>query len=1168
MAEDLFRKLSRIIDSATKNMIRTQTGTSRGIGEVILDDSMAQAIYGSGDDFLKSQEAFEQTYYKMLADPENLRPGMSNMVDVQQMQRLGKIDLSYFNFQARQRLQSIYQQRVIKLPELISNVGFPNIMLPEGANQVRLATMFEVDQKMTHPVFSVLNKMIFNVDPMSETIEEMSFNTQNIMSSSQIKRNMSQIAAISSGSLFDGTSKIATLDIESTGLMFGSQARSVSVIQRNGLDAAAEQVAGMSFMYDSPRLAGILAADQKGNLSQTLSEFIAQAEGFTGSGTVIGSEDEFFGKMTKLFTYLSDESQVDYLTGHNIGYDITTLMDTMRGMRGYQQNKELNIVVNRFLDRVNNNPNFMIDTLEVGRQYMKMMAQQEINDLGDISSIQRGQEYMARFFSQESLADVSLGGKASYAAMENFIQNTNLLDLIAQEDHAPAVFEKIFRGSHVAETDTIMQDYMLKYIHQGKLEFRKPNSNAQGAKITQEAIDLARTTALKSTAIVPEANISDPTQLSSAALRYVQSDEGLQAARVSITAQQASSSFGVDLGPNIETGYIKYSKGSFNIYTGIGDPIQLDDVAAKTYLRDIITKARDDSYLSTMNITPQGSGSPAITTTFNPFERRIISLGVTRRQNSAMEISQMLTNLSPYYSGQIDVEQYVGNVGNLYENFADNPRIIGGQSQGRLRSVLHQIGSAMNPKKTFSMDFNMTGRSASEVLAQYVSHGQTMAGVGMPNYMLNPTELAFGDLLSRATFSVATDRMQTLDSQKSQLPPSMAKSIRESMAYATKQEVGDVVSQLGVAHFQFQEALNIMESQNQVSLGKKLILPYEYFKSIELTSDPSIANMGEAIAQGRVNMSLSLVERTIRDESGGETPHQILNLVWKEGRDDSGLTSKAIAEKLYEDFVISDNFKNIIKDPDNKIIVQVQNMKESFSGLTRSEAVSQLEEVAKRGIVAGYAQDSGRSSGIATFVENAKKMGVDLTRDTANTMLGSVIDDDTGVIRTVFFDEVNARGVHGNNFTRRMAAMAKASLSTSNNIAERLNTDADLLATAMQNVKAGARKQEISKAVDIYNNIKPHVGLAALGVAAMAGGYYLTRKKEERDLYNETLEQQPYQPSVQNDMINSYTSSMSSNPSSRRDPLVTAGVVGNLDRNKIGHTKMGNNKYDHLYGGQ
>jgi hypothetical protein len=35
----------------------------------------------------------------------------------------------------------------------------------------------------------------------------------------------------------------------------------------------------------------------------------------------------------------------------------------------------------------------------------------------------------------------------------------------------------------------------------------------------------------------------------------------------------------------------------------------------------------------------------------------------------------------------------------------------------------------------------------------------------------------------------------------------------------------------------------------------------------------------------------------------------------------------------------------------------------------------------------------------------------------------------------------------------------------------------------------------------------------------------------------------------------------------RRDPLTTAGVVGNLDRNKIGHYKMGAQKNAHLFGG-
>ena len=35
---------------------------------------------------------------------------------------------------------------------------------------------------------------------------------------------------------------------------------------------------------------------------------------------------------------------------------------------------------------------------------------------------------------------------------------------------------------------------------------------------------------------------------------------------------------------------------------------------------------------------------------------------------------------------------------------------------------------------------------------------------------------------------------------------------------------------------------------------------------------------------------------------------------------------------------------------------------------------------------------------------------------------------------------------------------------------------------------------------------------------------------------------------------------------SEKDPLFTAGIVGNLDRQKIGHTSMGSNKNSHLFG--
>lgn len=1165
MSEELFQRLSRLVSSSTQRVFNKK---NKGIGEMILDDQTATGIYGTADEFMQAQAEFEKLYYSKLSDPENLKPGMANVVDVDHLRKLGKIDLSYFNYQTKMQLLSSYRTNVVKLEDLISNVGFPNIALPEGANDVRVGLLFDVDQKMQHPVFAVLNKMIFNVDPMSESISDMTFNTQNIMSSSQIQRNMSQISAISNGSLFTQTSKIATLDIESTGLMFGSQARSVSLIQRTGLDQAASMVQGMDFMYESPRLAGVLASD-----SQTLTEFIAEQEGFRKPGqirpgNIIGNEDEFMGKMEKLFGYLSDEAEVDFLAGHNIQYDINTLLDTTRSMRGYKQNASLNLVVDKFLDRVNNNPNFMVDTLEVGRQYMRNLFQQTEGSLAD--PIARGDKFVQRFFAQETLADISRGGKATYAAMENFIMNTNLLDLIAEEDHAPDVFAKIFQGSHVAETDTIMQDYMLKYIHQGKLDFRNPKIAAQGAKISEHVINMARLTALKSSAIVPEANISDPRQLSQAALRYIQTDEGLASTSVMINQEQAKQAFGVD----IDSGFIKYDQGSYKIFTGQGSPIELDKVKAKEYLRDVITKAQDAQYEETINLAPLGSTSTK-PIKINPFERNIMSLGLTRRQNSEILIAQTLIDQigMPTNVGSVDVDSYIHNVGNFYRNFADNPRVIGGDFPGTIKGVVQQISSLMNPSKnpTFSMGFNMNGRASSEILAEYVSHGQTMSGLGMANSILGPTELAFGDMMSRATGGVVRERMTQLTSQPKSVDDSYLAQFRTSMRYGVSEEIGDVVSQFGISHFQRQSSFSIMETSTQKSLGKKLILPYEYFKSIELASDPNLPDVGKAIADGKVNMSLSYLQTPTKDPlTGQETVRNILNLTWQEGRDDSGLTSKKIAEKLYEDFVETDNYKNIIKEPDAHVRSEIENLKVLFKGKTKESAVAELEELAKRGVVTGFIDDKGIDTPITRLVQNASTMGIDLTRDTGNRILGNVIDDSNDILRVFFFDETTARATApaGTTFTRNINSIARASLKGANDVAERLAGDSDLLRTAMQNIKAGTRKQDISKSVEIYNNIKPHAGLIAMGAAAMAGGYYLFRKKEERDLYSETLEQQPIENFNQNSVTNTYTASMTSLPSSRRDPLVTAGVVGNLDRNKIGHTKMGNNKYNHLYGGQ
>jgi hypothetical protein len=107
----------------------------------------------------------------------------------------------------------------------------------------------------------------------------------------------------------------------------------------------------------------------------------------------------------------------------------------------------------------------------------------------------------------------------------------------------------------------------------------------------------------------------------------------------------------------------------------------------------------------------------------------------------------------------------------------------------------------------------------------------------------------------------------------------------------------------------------------------------------------------------------------------------------------------------------------------------------------------------------------------------------------------------------------------------------------------------------------------VERVAQATRRAKPFVYKGGLAVAAFSAGYYLAKRNRKENLYDEVMEQQPIED--QSGLIQQANSRMQQNTyvsSTRRDPLVTAGVVGNLDRNKIGHTNMGPNKYNNLFG--
>lgn len=98
-----------------------------------------------------------------------------------------------------------------------------------------------------------------------------------------------------------------------------------------------------------------------------------------------------------------------------------------------------------------------------------------------------------------------------------------------------------------------------------------------------------------------------------------------------------------------------------------------------------------------------------------------------------------------------------------------------------------------------------------------------------------------------------------------------------------------------------------------------------------------------------------------------------------------------------------------------------------------------------------------------------------------------------------------------------------------------------------------------------YQKYKKPIAIGVAALTALGVGYYGYSKIKKRQQYDETMEEQPSMPAraPRQDLL---TEESSMSPYSRiQDPLLTAGVVGNLDRRKINHTAMGPNKYDYLF---
>ncbi len=156
------------------------------------------------------------------------------------------------------------------------------------------------------------------------------------------------------------------------------------------------------------------------------------------------------------------------------------------------------------------------------------------------------------------------------------------------------------------------------------------------------------------------------------------------------------------------------------------------------------------------------------------------------------------------------------------------------------------------------------------------------------------------------------------------------------------------------------------------------------------------------------------------------------------------------------------------------------------------------------------------------------------------------------------------------NALQNAAEAARVTGTNSRNVAAEGATEFIADATAAASSRASAPVSQADAAFNLGQKFmrknKNKIYLAGLAVAAAYVGTKVAKRKNENEVYDATMQGMPVESGKRPYGIQDalFAQKMASR---RKDPLVTAGVVGNLDRSKINHTSMGPDKNNHLFGG-
>ena len=1091
-----------------KGGITSLPRANQGVASKMIDQTVLDKVYGNSDDFIKRYEGFQQRYLSALET--ELDPRAASRANLEILRSQGKIDLSVLNKTAREQLRQNYINDILRLPQIMQEVGLPNINLP-SANLYRQLFRYQVDTSFNNPAATLLNSVLLNVNPEKVGLEAFNVGMANIAGLRTVKQgNQKDLASLLGGK------KVYTFDVETAGIFEGAQVRSMAIAEMTA-NGKISVLPDFNLSYASKQMGGLNVATANG-ASVSMSQFLqgntkAIPHGVGGAG-FLDESSKFINKLL----------EADRVAGHNVLFDVNALFSTMQQMEGFDKHEGAQKAIQMFIERmIDPNDDFVVDTLQYTRTYLNNKVNQKLSGAvgSDALELSRFRDLL---YSDDFMSKIHFGGSTGTSSVEAIAANTNLLQLIEEDmiqkndNGAKKLFEQIYQGTHVADTDAFLQSYIAQVQTSGKLDVVDHATRGGYSDLVRGA----QQKILGSSAVTPTTNIASVSNLSEQVFQSTLTESGMKGVKLR-----------TDMGG--QSGLLQFDSEEGKYRFAIGSNItDVDQDIAEDIIRTNLNDARTGPVGRPNFLNAYGVNAPEITV--NKSDLNIIDLGINYTQAHQIDEITNLQKTLGAVAKSADETSLMARLGKTYKLFGSDPET----TSDALR--IARGGSPVGGY--FSVGLEDYTARAPGALDEFATAAQKAAD---PYAFLDVRSRVFSTIMAEASIPYI-ERAKAA---------ALANGTMEAMKYA---DHGDIMAEFGVTHLKGVRTFDaIAKASGDSILKQNIFMPLAVMeKAAERAAVTPTTNL---LRTGAVSYSYAT-----RD--AGNVMNAMLHLA--EGTKKT--EARSLVSSLF-DLAKEASGPNATKlGFEADILEQLAQFNNDMDGIQSASKITD-KEVVKNNLIDEFTDRlmTGRV-GIANLEGEAadqaylglNRAGMNISNDVfGRGYWANIIDIIGDVVRV---------GPSVDRNVAQGAGVQDALRAADDKVINFMNDSADILsqgnnATKARNqIRRAKLGQNPNKMLEFYINNKTKMGVAGLALGAVGLGYMASKKYREHSLYDETIEQQPTRmPTGQ--MMNQSNPVSSTINSYRRDPLVTAGVVGNLDRNKINHHKMGNDKNNHLFGG-